>query len=158
MRSIRIVTFIAELNRSELEADDAGNAYLEARTIENVCYIGGASFSQYGLEGNLLLIEKELYGFRNSGVCYHAKRAYSMKGFGFTPSRADLDVWMRDKGDYYEYKVVYVDDLLYADKDGKAFWGEVLSLGYKLKGVGPPYYHLGASFIRTKDPEAMMTG
>ena len=157
LRSIRIVTLIAELNRLELEAVDVGNAYLEAKINEKVCFIAGASFAHYGLEGHLLLIDKALYGLRNSGACYHAKWADSMKGFGFKPSRADPDVWMRDKVDYYEYVVVYVDDLLYAGKDAKAFWGEVKSLSYKLKGVGPPDYHLGASFVRTKDPESMMT-
>ena len=40
--------------------------------------------------------------------------ADSMKRLGFFPSRSDPDVWMKDKGDHYEYVVVYVDDLLYA--------------------------------------------
>ena len=80
-----------------------------------------------------------------------------MRKFSFFPSRADPDVWMRDKGDHYEYVVVYVDDLLYAGKNAKQFWEDVRSMGYKLKGVGPPDYHLGATFERVKDPEPFMT-
>ena len=64
---------------------------------------------------------------------------------------------MRDKGDHYEYVVVYVDDLLYAGKDASGFWGEVKNMGYKLKGVGPPTYHLGATFERTVKPESVLT-
>ena len=157
LRSIRLVTFIAELNGLELEAADVGNAYLEARTNEKVCFVAGPSFKRYGLDGHLLAIDKALYGLHNSGACYHAKWAESMKAFGFFPSQADPDVWMQDKGDHYEYVVVNVDDLLFAGKDAKQFWKDVHSMGYKLKGVGPPDYHLGAMFERVKDPEPCMT-
>ena len=77
LRSIRLVTFIAELNKLELEAGDVGNAYLEATTNEKVCFVAGPSFAKYGLEGHLLIIHKALYGLRNSGACYHAKGADS---------------------------------------------------------------------------------
>ena len=157
LRSIRLVTFIAELNGLELEAADVGNAYLEASTNEKVCFVAGPSFKRYGLDGHLLAIDKALYGLRNSGACYHAKWAESMKALGFFSSGADPDVWMRDKGDHYEYGVVYVDDLLYTGKDAKQSWKDVRSMGYKLKGVGPPNYHLGATFEKVKDPEPCMT-
>ena len=79
-----------------------------------------------------------------------------MNNFGFFPSRADPDVWMRDKRDHCEQVVIYVDNLLYARKDASGFWGEVKSMGYKLKGVGPPTYHLGATFERTVEPESVL--
>ena len=60
LRSIRLVTFIAELNDLELEAADVGNAYLEARTNEKVCFVAGPSFKQYGLDGHMLAIDKAL--------------------------------------------------------------------------------------------------
>ena len=119
LRSIRLVTFIAELNKLQLEAADVGNAYLEARTNEKVCFVAGESFAKYGLKGHLLIIHKALYGLRNSGACYHEKWADSMTKLGFFSSRSDPDVWMKDKDDHYEYVVVYVDDLLYAGKDLK---------------------------------------
>ena len=37
----------------------------------------------------------------------------------FTPSRADHDLWMRKRGDHYEYIATYVDDLLVFSK---ALW------------------------------------
>ena len=157
LRSIRLVTFIAELNNLDLEAADVGNAYLEATTNEKVCFVAGPSFAKFGLEGHLLIIHKALYGLRNSGACYHSKWADAMVKLGFSPSRSDPDVWMKDKGDHYEYVVVYVDDLLYAGKNAKQYWKDVLAMGYKLKGVGTPTYHLGATFERVKDPEPMMT-
>ncbi len=72
---------------------------------------------------------------------------------GFTPCQADPDIWIRDAGDKWEYVCVYVDDLLTALKDAKAFF-EILQSDkyqYKLKGVGPPEYHLGGDFTRDSD-------
>ena len=66
------------------------------------------------------------------------------------PSKADPNVWMRDKGDHWEYLCVYVDDLMAIMKDPDKFFEE-LSKHYKLKGLGPPKYHLGGDFFRDKD-------
>jgi hypothetical protein len=36
---------------------------------------------------------------------------------GFTPSKAEAAIWMRENGCLYEYIAVYVDDLLIAAID-----------------------------------------
>ena len=71
---------------------------------------------------------------------------------GFSPSRADPDIWMRRKGSHYEYIAVYVDDLAIAAKD-PAEITETLqtTYGFKLKGVGPLEFHLGCDFARDND-------
>ena len=68
----------------------------------------------------------------------------------FTSSLADPDVWMRPSilpngEEYYEYILVYVDDLLIISHRGI----EILELltskyQYRLKDVGPPSRYLGA--------------
>jgi hypothetical protein len=70
----------------------------------------------------------------------------------FFPSKADPDVWMRDCGTHYEYMCVYVDDLLHISKDPAILFNELTSkYGYKLKGVGPPKYHLGGDYFCDDD-------
>ena len=44
-----------------------------------------------------------------------------------------------------------------AGKEAKQFWKEVRHMGYKLKVVGPPSYHLSTTFKRESDPEPCMT-
>ena len=151
LRSIRIVSFLAELNDLELHAADVGNAYLEAHTKERVAFRAGPEFGP--LAGHVLVIKKALYGLRSSGARFHEKFADTLLSFGFTPSFADSDVWMRDAGDHYEYVCTWVDDLLVAMKDPKAFLDALQAAphNYKLKGVGPPKYHLGGDFFRDKD-------
>jgi hypothetical protein len=53
LRGIRLVISLAELNALELWGADIGNAYLEAKTKEEVCISGGPGFGL--LEGHTLL-------------------------------------------------------------------------------------------------------
>ena len=60
---------------------------------------------------------------------------------------------MCDGGDVWEYIVVYVDDIIVAMKDAKSFFDELQgpNVGFIMKGVGTPNYHLGADFYHDND-------
>jgi hypothetical protein len=49
-----------------------------------------------------------------------------LRQMGFTLSKADFDIWMRPKGDHYEYAVIYVDDIAIASLDPAAFTKELI--------------------------------
>ena len=150
LRSLRIVLFLAELNDLELYGADVSNAYLEAETKEKVYIIGSEGFGE--LEGHTLVIYKALYGLKSSGKRWHERLYDVLRSIGFTPSKADSDVWMRKKNDHYEYIAVYVDDLAIASRDPQALI-TILQEQCKLqlKGVGPLTYHLGCDFARDED-------
>ena len=86
--------FLAELNDLQHWGADVGNAYLEAKTKEKVYIIGGPEFGT--LEGHTLLINKALYGLRSSGLCWHQRFANVLRSIGFTQSKAESDIWMRE--------------------------------------------------------------
>jgi len=151
LRSMRIVTFLSELNHLNLMALDIGNAYLEAYTKEKVCFVAGPEFG--ALAGHLLIIVKAQYGLKSSGARFHEKCADTLSGLGFQRSYADPDVWMRDAGDVYEYVCTWVDDWLCGLLHPTAFAQALQSdpYNFKLKGVGEPKYHLGGDFFRDSD-------
>ena len=60
LRGIRILAFLADLNKIETRATDIGNAYLEAKTFEKVYIIEGNEFGDR--EGHILIFAKALYG------------------------------------------------------------------------------------------------
>ena len=146
---IRAVTLIAELNDLELWGTDIGNAYLQSYTKEKVAFIAGDEFGD--LAGCVLVIVKALYGLRSSGKCWHERFSDVLVTMGFMPSRAEPDIWMRDKGDHYEYIAVYVDDLLIASKNPQAIIDALEAVPFKLKGTGPIEFHLGCNFGREED-------
>jgi len=76
----------------------------------------------------------------------------SLRDMQFVPSKAEDDIWMRDKGDHYEYISVYVDDLAIASRHAMGIIEELeKGQGFKLKGTGPITYHLGCDYKRDKD-------
>ena len=152
LRSLRIVIFLAELNGLNLMQGDVGNAYLELYTQEKVYFIAGPEFGHHA--GTTFVIEKALYRLCSSGLRFHKCLSNILQGFDFTQSHVDPDVWMCDAGDAWEYIVVYVDDIIIAMKDPKSFFDELQDpdkVGFKMKGVGSPTYHLGADFFHDDD-------
>ena len=80
-------------------------------------------------QGKFLIIVKALYELKLSGATWHQKFSDNLRDMGFRPCHADSDLWMRDRGDHYEYIAAIVDDLLIFEPLQK-IWG------YTLKGVG----------------------
>ena len=156
LRSMRLVMFASQLNDQKLHAADIGNAYLEAFTEEKVCFIAGPEFGP-GRAGKVLVIVKALYGLRTSGAQFHKKLAETMRELGYFPSKADPNIWMRETPGKWEYVCIYVDDLLIASDEPSYLTDALQKLGYKLKGVGEPEYHLGGDIKKVKDPEEVLT-
>jgi hypothetical protein len=77
--------------------------------MEQNYIIAGPEFGQ--LEGHYLIIVKALYGLRTSGLRWHEHFADCLRNEGFSPCKAEPDIWMRLNGNLYEYVATYVDDL-----------------------------------------------
>jgi Reverse transcriptase (RNA-dependent DNA polymerase) len=115
-----------------------------------VYIVAGPEFGE--LEGHTLIIFKALYGLRSSGLCWYQRFADVLRALGFTPTKADAEIWMRENNGLYEYVAVYVDDFLIAAKDpGEIVKALIVDHKFKLKGVGPLTYHLGYDFFRDND-------
>jgi hypothetical protein len=100
-----------------------------------------------------MIIQKAQYGLKTSGKCWHDKMHDTLRDMGFTPSKVEEDIWMRDMGDHYEYLAVYVDDVMIASRNPKAITDALTSnpINFKLKGTGPVEFHLGCNYYRDKD-------
>ena len=127
---------------------------MESYTTEKVCFTAGGEFGE--LAGHTLVIVKALYGLKSSGKCWHDRLFDVLRSMGFSPSRAEPDIWMRRVGDHYEYVASYVDDLLIASRNPQAIIDALQSEPhkFKLKGTGPVKFHLGCDFFR--DPSGTL--
>ena len=149
IESVRWLFVIADLNGLEVIAADVCNAYLNGKTNEKL-------YTQidYGkLKGKYLVIEKALYGLKTSAARWCDDISNTLFILGFVPSKADSEVWMRERDEYYEYVAVYVDDLIVVSKTPMNIISELEIVGkYRFKGVGEPEYYLGADVTRKKVP------
>ena len=152
IRNLRIALFLGTLNDLEIWGADIGNAYLEALTGEKIFIVAGPEFKE--LEGHILIIYKALYGLKSSGARWHDVLFDVLTDMGFSPSKADPDIWMRKAPgeDCYEYIAVYVDDLAIISTDP----GNICKIlkekyNFKLKGDGPIDFHLGCCYTKDSD-------
>jgi hypothetical protein len=146
--SVRIAFLLAALNDVDLLACDVSNAYLNALTKELLYIIAGPEFGS--LAGRKVLIVRALYGLKSSGAAWRSLLASTMVEMGFTSCLADPDVWFRpatkpDGFQYYEYVLIYVDDILCLSHAPQAIIATIGKL-YQLKegSVGEPTRYLGA--------------
>jgi hypothetical protein len=127
---------VAALNDIDIMAADVGNAYLNAETKEKVYTSTGKEFGSRA--GQTVIIVRALYGLKSSGAAWHSHMAQTLKDMNFTSSLADPDVWYRaavrpeDEFQYYEYVLIYVDDILALSHDPKQIVKTLGSL-YHLK-------------------------
>jgi hypothetical protein len=75
-----------------------------------------------------------------------------MRHLDFTSCLADPDVWMRpaqkaDGSEYWEYVLIYTDDVLVISTQGEKSLREGIGKYFELKeeSIGPPKLYLGGS-------------
>ena len=146
--SVRILLTIAALNDLEVLGADVQNAFLTAPNREKVWMIAGPEFGAD--EGKTYLIVRALYGLKSASFSFRSFMAEKLADFGFQSSFADPDVWLRasskpDGEQYYEYVLMYVDDILAISCNPRAILEDVQKT-FKLKNdkIEPPEFYLGA--------------
>jgi hypothetical protein len=146
--SVRILLTVAALNELDVLGADVQNAFLTAPNKEKVWMIAGPEFGAD--EGKTFIVVRALYGLKSASFSFRSYMAEKLTDLGFQSSLADPDVWLRaaTKGDgeqYYEYVLMYVDDILAISYDPKAILEDVQRT-FKLKNnkIEPPEFYLGA--------------
>jgi len=128
---------------------DIGNACLETHSREKVHIIAGAEFGDR--EGHVLIVSKALCGLQSSGLRWSERLAVVLCSMGFFHSKAEKDIWMRDKGDHCEHIAVHADDLMIASRIPEVIVKALVNEhDFKLKGTGATKFHLGCDFYRDK--------
>jgi len=130
-------------------ACDIQNAYLTTPFLEKIFTIAGPEFGSNC--GKIFILTRALYGLKSSGAAFRSFLAEHLHDIGYTPSKADPDVWMRpamkpNGFKYWEYVLVYVDDILSISHDPKRTM-KLIQAKFKLKNnaMDPPETYLGAT-------------
>ena len=147
--SVRIALTYAALNSLQVIGADVRNAYLQAPSSQRDYIVCGAEF---GLEniGKKALIRRALYGGKAAGRDFRNHLRECMHHLKFKSCPADPDVWMRPKvktdgSEYWEYALLYTDDVLVISEDGEKVLRNEVGKYFELKekSIGPPEIYLG---------------
>ena len=146
--TVRIAFLYAALNDLEVLSCDIANAYLNAPCREKLWYCAGPEFGNE--QGSVMIMRKAVYGCKSSGSSWRHTLHQTLEAFGYVPSRGDPNLYLKKITDggrdpYYEWVLVYVDDLLCISGDPKSFMDKLGGV-YDLKdSVKPPDRYLGAN-------------
>ena len=151
--SVKIAFLIAALNNIDIMSCDIGNAYLNAPCRERIWFEAGSECGE--LKGKACRLVRALYGLKSSGAAWRAMFSnFICEELGFTPTRADPDVYIRknfkpDGQAYYEYLLVYVDDVLVVSHDPEKIM-KAIGKRFEIKNneYGPPTIYLGAGISK----------
>ena len=142
MDTVRLAFAVGAMQGLDVCACDISTAFLYGKTKEKVYIVAGPEFGPE-LEGKRLIVQGNWYGLKSAAATYHSVASAVLRKMGFTPTKVDANLWMRRKGDHYEYIAIYVDDLLAWGRNPIEIIQEVQK-SFKLQGIGFPDYYLGA--------------
>ena len=147
--TVRIALTLAALNDLEVKTSDIQNAYLTAPCEEKIWTVLGPEFGPD--QGKRAIIVRALYGLKSAGGSYGRHISDCMQTLGYTPCKADPDLWMKpmirpdDGVKYWAYVLLYVDDCLAIHHDAE---GALLEIDkyfqMKKDSIGDPDIYLGA--------------
>ena len=146
--SVRILLTIAALNDLDILGADVQNAFLTAPNKEKCWMVAGSEFGSE--EGKTFLVVKALYGLKSASFSFRSYMAEKLASMGFLSSLADPDVWLRaatkaDGESYYEYVLMYVDDILSVSCDARSILEEIQgTFKFKNGKIETPEFYLGA--------------
>jgi hypothetical protein len=155
--SVRIALTAAALNGLDLLAADIQNAYLNAPITEKVWTILGAEFGN-DLYGRRAIIVRALYGLKSAGAAFRNHLAVCMTGLDYKSCLVDPDAWMRartfdDGTTFYEYVLIYVDDILCITDDPKKSLERINKyFPMKPNSIGKPDIYIGAKMSGVRLP------
>ena len=159
--SVRIAFLIAALNDLNILAADIQNAYLTAPPTEKYYTKCGPEFGQQ-FEGRYARIVRALYGLKSSGAAFRNHLRDCMSHLKYTSCSADPDVWLRpavhnDGSTYYEYLLLYVDDVLAISKHPRSCLEEINQY-FPLKpgSIGDPKFYLGTKISKVRLPNQVI--
>lgn len=150
--SVKIAFLVAALNDLNVMSCDIGNAYLNAPCREKIWFVAGPECGD--LHGKPCKLVRALYGLKSSGAAWRAMfSAFVVKSMGFTPTRADPDVYIRknyrNNSEYYEYLLVYVDDVLVVSHAPEDIMKQIgTEFEIKNNEYGPPTSYLGGGISK----------
>ena len=150
--SVSIAFTIAALNDLKVLACDIQNAFLSAKCREKIWTTAGPEFGSD--KGKIMIIVRALYGLKTSGAAFRALLAETLNDLNYIPSKADPDVYMRaavksNGFKYYEYILVYVDDVL-CMSDDPTITMKGIQHNFKIKNdkIEEPTMYLGAEISK----------
>jgi len=151
--SIRVLLSLVAMKNYELEQLDVKTAFLHGDLEEQIYMQQPEGYRIVGKENHVCLLQKSLYGLKQSPRQWYKRFDAFMESIYFGRSQYDNCVYFKKLADgSYMYLLLYVDDMLIAtlNKEEIKKVKEQLSSPFEMKELGPAKKILGMEIIRDR--------
>jgi hypothetical protein len=90
-------------------------------------------------------LDKTLYGLKQAPCAWYSRPSLKLQALGFTPSKADISLFIYKKSSIIIYLLVYVDDIIITSSCPSAIDALLanLKIDFAIKDLGDLHYFLG---------------
>lgn len=137
-----------------MQSGDIKNAYITAPNREKKWTRSGPEFGHD--KGKVLIVTRALYELKSDGAAFRAFLAERLNTMVFKSSNSYPEVWLRttvksNGEEYYEYILVYVDDILAISTKSKEVMQEISDcFKFKNNMIEPPEIYLVGRLEKNK--------
>jgi hypothetical protein len=152
--SLRAVLAIAAHNDWEIESFDFNGAYLNGELDEDEeIYMQPPPGYDFEYEGEVLKLEKSLYGLKQAGRRWYETLSRALIDLGFWISENDPGIFIKYIDEDILILVIYVDDCTLTGSSAELIdeYIDILDSIFSLTHLGPIYWLLGIKIIRDRD-------
>ena len=152
--SVLLLFLIAKHVGLNIMTCDVSNAFVTAPNSEKVWAVAGDEFGDK--KGSMVEIQRALYGLAGSARAFADFLADTLIRLGFTPSRADPDLWIKVSKHGYDMIATHVDDLIVVAKNPEEYIS-LIEQEYALRNIEvDPLYYLGSRLKRLENGKIQM--
>eukprot|EP00957_Ditylum_brightwellii_P115747 8829674-Ditylum_brightwellii.AAC.1 len=85
-------------------AGDIGNVFCTAPCTEKIWSVAGDQFRTR--KGSIVVLKRALYELKTASASFHQFLGDFLRKMGFTPSRADKDLWLHKSDEHKGYDYI----------------------------------------------------
>jgi histone deacetylase 1/2 len=124
---------------------DVQNAFLHGNLEEEVFMRQPPGFESKTHPHFVCKLDKSLYGLKQAPRAWYYRLSSKLQSLGFKPSKADVSLFVYNKGGVVIFLLVYVDDIIVASSSTAAIEALLKDLhaDFALKDLGELHYFLG---------------
>jgi hypothetical protein len=143
--TIRLVLSLAVSFGRNLRQLDVQNVFLHGNIEEEVFMRQPPGYKSKTHPHYVCKLDKALYGLKQAPRAWYFRLSSELQSLGFKPSKADVSLFVYNKGGVVIFLLVYVDDIIVASSSSVATTTLLTDLqaDFALKDLGDLHYFFG---------------
>ena len=152
-KTLRLLLAMTTVYDLELEQMDVKTTFLHGDLDETIYMRQPKGFIDYVHPNHACLLNKSIYGLKQSPRAWFERFTRAVKGFGYKQCLADHTLFVKHSNHKLTIIIVYVDDIVVTgnNPDEIVKLKKDLAQEFEVKDLGPLRYFLGLEFARTSE-------